>query len=103
MLIDRAIEFTEQLVISNEHILSDRDKNLLRGSWKNLTYEAIKEQYQDSFDNCTVAFIKKVLGYKLWQKITSAFIAGSIISPEDKVHKLNFKSIVNRYEQQHDL
>ena len=103
MLIDRAIEFTEQLVISNKHTLNDREKNILRGSWENLTYETIKEKYPDTFDNCKVAFIKKVLGYKLWQKITHAFITGSIISSEDKVHKLNFRSIVNQYEEQHEL
>lgn len=103
MLLERAIEFTEQLITFNKHALSDREKNILRGSWKNLTYEAIKEHYVDTFSSCQVSFIKKVLGYKLWQKVTNAFVVGNIISPGSKVHKLNFRKTVNQYEQQHEL
>ena len=103
MLVERAIKFTERLVIANKHSLSDREKNILRGSWENLTYEAIKEHYETSFSHCKVSFIKKILGYELWKKVTNAFVAGNIISPDSKVHKLNFRKIIDRYEQQHEL
>ena len=99
---EKAVEFTKQLVLSTGETINERDENILRGSWEGLTYESIKAEYLDSFDSCKISTIKKVIGYQLWQKVTNAFKANNIIDSQDKVNKLTFKGILNKYESQQD-
>lgn len=99
---DKAVEFTKKLVLSTGETIDERDENILKGAWQGLTYASIKNEYLNSFDSCQVSTIKQGIGYQLWQKVTNAFKANNIINSQDKVHKRNFRGILNEYERRKD-
>ena len=102
---EQAVKIVEQLVISNGEHLNDRDKDILKGSWHDLTYEQIKERYRKTFESCNVAYIKKILAHQLWGKVNDSFVSAQVISSDkkEKITKRNFRATINRLLEQKSL
>ena len=95
---DEGIQFTANLVKQDFGQLDPREEAILIGSWNKWTYEQIKNKYSERFSDFKLSYIKKGLGYELWKKVTSSFKRANIIPSDLKIHKENFKSIIERIE-----
>lgn len=93
MDVQTALEFCNSLLQENNYKpLSNLETDIFRGAWNNLTYEKIADKI--GYNN--VDYLKRDVGYKLWQKLSKVLL--------QKVTKKNCKAIIEiawlKYQKQ---
>ncbi|MEA5532765.1 serine/threonine-protein kinase [Crocosphaera sp. XPORK-15E] len=83
------------LLAINEPLLDNRDKAIIQGTLRGLTYQKMKAE-EAALRGLTIDYISRYLAHHLWQKLTKSFHHSHLINEQEKTRKSKLLEHIER-------